>query len=140
MKDTLQNGMTFTHRYRVPQEKTVPFVFRESDLFQAMPPVFATAFMVGLMEWACMEALRPHMEDHEISLGTNICVTHSAATPPGIQVEVEVELLEVSGPKTRWSIIARDEKDVIGEGTHERFSIDGNKFAGIVAKKTASTA
>jgi fluoroacetyl-CoA thioesterase len=140
MKETLQNGMTFTHRYRVPQEKTVPFVFRESDLFQAMPPVFATAFMVGLMEWACMEALRPHMEDHEISLGTNICVTHSAATPPGMQVEVEVELLEVSGPKTRWSIIARDEKDVIGEGTHERFSIDGNKFAGIVAKKAASTA
>ena len=38
MKDTLQDGMTFTHRYRVPQEKTVPFVFREADLFQAMPP------------------------------------------------------------------------------------------------------
>ena len=127
MKDTLQNGMTFTHRYRVPQEKTVPFVFQESDLFQAMPPVFATAFMVGLMEWACMEALRPH---------TNICVTHSAATPPGMQVEVEVELLEVSGPKTKWSIVARDEKDVIGEGTHERFSIDGKKFESIVAKKT----
>jgi len=140
MKDTLQNGMTFTHRYRVPQEKTVPFVFRESDLFQAMPPVFATAFMVGLMEWACMEALRPHMEEGEISLGTNICVTHSAATPPGMQVEVEVELLEVNGPKTKWSIVARDEMDVIGEGTHERFSIDGNKFAGIVAKKAASAA
>ena len=140
MKDTLQNGMTFTHRYRVPQEKTVPFVFQESDLFQAMPPVFATAFMVGLMEWACMEALRPHMDDHEISLGTNICVTHSAATPPGMQVEVEVELLEVSGPKTKWSIVARDEKDVIGEGTHERFSIDGKKFESIVAKKTGRVA
>ena len=140
MKDTLQNGMTFTHRYRVPQDKTVPFVFREADLFQAMPPVFATAFMVGLMEWACMEALRPHMDDHEISLGTNICVTHSAATPPGMQVEVEVELLEVSGPKTKWSIVARDEKDVIGEGTHERFSIDGKKFESIVAKKTGRVA
>ena len=140
MKETLQNGMTFTHRYRVPQEKTVPFVFRESDLFQAMPPVFATAFMVGLMEWACMEALRPHMEEGEISLGTNICVTHSAATPPGMQVEVEVELLEVNGPKTKWSIVARDEKDVIGQGTHERFSIDGKKFTGIVAKKTGSIA
>jgi len=140
MKDTLQNGMTFTHSYRVPEEKTVPFVFRESDLFQAMPPVFATAFMVGLMEWACMEALRPHMDEGEISLGTNICVTHSAATPPDMQVEVEVELLEVSGPKTKWSIVARDEKDVIGQGTHERFSIDGNKFAGIVAKKAGSIA
>lgn len=140
MKDTLQKGMTFTHRYQVPQEKTVPFVFRESDLFQAMPPVFATAFMVGLMEWACMEVLRPHMDDDEISLGTNICVTHSAATPPGMQVEVEVELLEVNGPRTRWSIVARDEKDVIGEGTHERFAIDGKKFAGIVAKKAGGAA
>lgn len=140
MKDTLKNGLTFTHRYQVPQEKTVPFVFRESDLFQAMPPVFATAFMVGLMEWACMEALRPHMDEGEISLGTNICVSHSAATPPGMQIEVEVELLEVSGPKTKWSITARDEKDVIGEGTHERFSIDGNKFEGIVAKKTGGVA
>ena len=140
MKDTLQNGMTFTHRYRVPQEKTVPFVFQESDLFQAMPPVFATAFMVGLMEWACLEALRPYMDADEISLGTNICVTHAAATPPGMQVEVEVELLEVSGPRTKWSIVARDEKDVIGEGTHERFSIDRKKFAGIVAKKAGSVA
>jgi len=135
MKETLQSGLTFTHRYRVPDNKTVPFVFQESDLFQAMPPVFATAFMVGLMEWACMEALRPFMEEGEISLGTNICVTHAAATPPGMQVEVDVTLLEVSGPRTKWSIVARDEKDLIGEGTHERFSINGDKFRSIVAKK-----
>ena len=135
MKDTLQSGMTFTHQYTVPDNKTVPHVFQESDLFQAMPPVFATAFMVGLMEWACMEALRPYMDDGEISLGTNICVSHSAATPPGMQVEVEVTLNEVTGPRTRWSIVARDEQDVIGEGTHERFSIDGDKFSAIVTKK-----
>jgi len=138
MKDTLQNGLTFTHRYQVPQNKTVPYVFEESDLFQNMPPVFATAFMVGLMEWACMEALRPYMDDGEISLGTNICVTHSAATPPGMQVDVDVKLLEVSGPRTKWSITARDEKDLIGEGTHERFTIDGTKFRSIVGKKAGS--
>lgn len=138
MKETLQSGITFTHSYRVPQEKTVPFVYEESDLFQTMPPVFATAFMVGLMEWACMEALRPHMEEGEISLGTNICVTHAAATPPGMQVDVEVKLLEVNGPRTKWSITARDEMDLIGEGTHERFSIAGDKFRGIVAKKADS--
>ena len=138
MKETLQSGITFTHCYRVPQEKTVPFVYEESDLFQTMPPVFATAFMVGLMEWACMEALRPHMEEGEISLGTNICVTHVAATPPGMQVDVEVKLLEVNGPRTKWAITARDEMDLIGEGTHERFSIAGDKFRGIVAKKAGS--
>ena len=74
----------------------------------------------------------------EISLGTNICVSHAAATPPGMQVDVEVKLLEVSGPKTKWSIVARDELDVIGEGTHERFTIERNKFSGIVAKKAAN--
>jgi fluoroacetyl-CoA thioesterase len=135
MKETLQSGVSFTHTYVVPENKTVPFVFEESDLFQDMPQVFATAFMVGLMEWACMEALRPHMQEGEISLGTNICVTHAAATPPGMQVEVEVTLEEVSGPRTKWKITARDEQDIIGEGTHERFSIDGDKFKAIVAKK-----
>lgn len=135
MKPTLQAGMEFTHSYRVPQNKTVPHVFEESDLFQIMPPVFATAFMVGLMEWACMEALREHMEEGEISLGTNICVTHSAATPPGQEVVVKVKCLEVSGARTKWSISASDEKEVIGEGTHERFSINAEKFEQIVAKK-----
>lgn len=139
MKETLHSGLTFTHSYRVPEEKTVPHVFWESDLFQAMPPVFATAFMVGLMEWACMEALRPFMEDGEISLGTNICVSHSAATPPGMQVDVEVTLLDVNGPRTKWSIVARDEKDLIGKGTHERFTINGTKFSAMVAQKVGGS-
>jgi len=135
MKPSLQAGKEFTHRYRVPENKTVPFVFQESDLFQEMPAVFATAFMVGLMEWACMEALREHMEDGEISLGTAICVSHSAATPPGMEITVLVKCLEVSGPKTKWSVVARDEQDQIGEGTHERFTINAAKFEQIVARK-----
>lgn len=135
MKETLQGGMTFSHHYQVPTDKTVPYVFQESDLFQSMPSVFATAFMVGLMEWACMEALRPFMDEGEISLGTNVCVTHSAATPPGMQVVVDVTLMEVNGAKTKWSIVARDEKDIIGEGTHERFSINGEKFRKIIKQK-----
>ena len=139
MKETLEKGMTFTHHYQVPIEKTVPYVFQESELFQTMPSVFATAFMVGLMEWACMEALRPFMDEGEISLGTNVCVTHSAATPPGMRVEVDVTLVEVNGARTKWSIVARDEKETIGEGTHERFSINGEKFRKIVKQKADST-
>jgi fluoroacetyl-CoA thioesterase len=138
MKEGLSAGFELTHRYRVPLQKTVPYVFEESELFREMPNVFATAYMVGLMEWACMEALRPYMEDGEISLGTEICVNHCAATPPGMTVEVQVKCLDVQGPKTRWSIVARDEKEVIGEGTHNRFSIDAEKFARIVAKKVES--
>jgi len=138
MKSSLQAGLEFCHRYRIPEDKTVPYVFAESELFQGMPPVFATAFMVGLMEWACMEALRDHMEEGEISLGTHICVSHVAATPPGMMVEVRVKCLEVDGPKTRWSVVANDETDKIGEGTHDRFTINGEKFDKIVTAKQAS--
>ncbi len=137
MKTTLCAGMRHTHQYVVPENKTVPHVFEESELFQQMPKVFATAFMVGLMEWACMETLKPHMEEGEISLGTNICVSHQAATPPGMAVEIEVTCLEVDGAKTRWAVTARDEKELIGEGTHERFTIKAEKFARIVEKKSA---
>jgi fluoroacetyl-CoA thioesterase len=92
--------------------------------------------MVGLMEWACMEALREHMDEGEISLGTQINVSHCSATPPGMLVEVKVTCLEVDGAKTRWSIAAHDEKGLIGEGTHERFAINQEKFEKIVAAKT----
>lgn len=135
MKQTLKAGQKFTHRYRIPDTKTVPHVYEESDLFRDMPSVFATAFMVGLMEWACMEALRDHMEEGEISLGTNVCVSHSAATPPGMEVEVVATCEEVDGPKTKWSVVARDEKDTIGKGTHERFTISRAKFEKIVESK-----
>jgi len=135
MKSTLLAGDTAMHRYRVPADKTVPHVYAESDLFTAMPQVFATAYMVGLMEWACMEALRSHLEEGEISLGTHINVSHSAATPPGVEVTVEVTCLEVDGPRTRWSVVARDAVEEIGRGTHERYTIRRDKFERIVEKK-----
>jgi fluoroacetyl-CoA thioesterase len=137
MKSTLATGLECTHYYKVPQNKTVPFVYEESPLFQQMPGVFATAFMVGLMEWACMEALKPFMEEGEISLGTNICVSHLAATPAGMTVTVQVKCIEISGARSKWSIVARDEQDLIGEGTHERFTIQRGKFEKILEKKTA---
>ncbi|HMB17240.1 MAG TPA: thioesterase family protein [Pelovirga sp.] len=136
MKNTLSAGISYQHSYQVPSDKTVPHVFKESDLFAAMPPVFATAFMVGLMEWACMESLRPHMEEGEISLGTHICVSHQAATPVGMKVTVDVTCTKVDDGKTTWEVTARDEKDLIGKGTHERFTINAEKFAGILRKKS----
>ena len=134
MKETLQSGMTFTHQYQVPIEKTVPYVSQESDLFQTMPSVLATAFMVGLMEWACMEALRPFMGEDEISLGTNVCVTHSAATPAGMRVEIDVTLVEVHGSRTKMVCCReRRERDYRRRNTrkifHKRGEIQKNRQA-----------
>src|SRR5690606_28716342 len=54
MKPTLQPGLTFTFRYTVPPTRTVPHLYPESELFRAMPEVFATGYLVGLVEWACI--------------------------------------------------------------------------------------
>jgi fluoroacetyl-CoA thioesterase len=135
MKPTLAAGLTFTFRYRVPPEKTVPHVYPESEIFRAMPSVFATAYMVGLLEWACMEAMAPHLDAGEQSVGTGIWVTHTAATPPGLTVTVDVKLTKVEGRKLHFEVSAHDGVDPIGAGTHERFVIDGARFAKKAAEK-----
>jgi fluoroacetyl-CoA thioesterase len=135
MKPTLTPGKTFTFSYRVPPEKTVPHVYPESPLFREMPSVFATAYMVGLMEWACMEAMQPHLDAGEQSVGTAICVTHTAATPPGLTVKVDVKVTKVDGRRLAFEVSAHDGVDPIGAGTHERFVIDGARFARKAAEK-----
>ena len=135
MKETLAPGLEHTFSFVVSQEKTVPYVYPESDLFREMPQVFATAFMVGFMEWACMEALRPYLEEGERTLGTMINVTHQAATPPGMTVTAHVKCLEVEGKRTVWEIEARDDVEIIGKGTHERFIVNNEKFSARVQAK-----
>ncbi len=137
MKPSLAPGLAFTFRYVVPEEKTVPFVYPESQLFQEMPRVFATAYLVGLMEWACIEAMRPHLDAGEQSVGTAIAVTHTAATPPGFTVTVQVRVLEVEGRRLRFAVEAHDGADPIGAGTHERFVIDRARFVRKVEEKAA---
>ena len=136
MKDTLKPGLTYQFKFRVPPTKTVPHLFPESDLFQQMPQVLATGYMVGLMEWYCIEAIKPHLDwPREQSLGTHVSFSHLAATPPGLTVTVDVRLERVEGRKLVFSLTAHDGVDKITEGTHERFVIDAGKFNTKVAEK-----
>ena len=100
-----------------------------------MPEVFATGFMVGLVEWACIEAIAPHLEEGELSLGTHVDLSHDAATPPGMEVVARVRLEEVDGRKLTFSAVAEDARDRICEGTHRRFVIDRARFDAGVARK-----
>ena len=135
MKPTLKAGLTHRFRYQVPQNKTVPHLYPEVADFQAMPAVFATGFMVGLMEWTCMQLLAPHLEPGEGSLGVHIDVSHTAATPPGMTVTVEAECLAVQGPKVTFKVKAHDGVEAIGEGQHQRFIVAWDKFNTRVAQK-----
>ncbi|MCT2580423.1 MULTISPECIES: thioesterase family protein [unclassified Mesorhizobium] len=107
--------------------------------FADMPPVFATAFMVGFIEWACVEALRPFLSSHERTVGTHVDVSHVAATPVGMTVTADVELVAVQGRKLRFKVSCSDENGLIGEGFHERAVVDHDKFMARVLAKSGQT-
>jgi len=129
MKASLKPGIRLEHRFTVPSTKTVPSLYPEAPEFQAMPEVFATGFLVGLLEWACIKAVIPHIDwPREQTVGTHIDVSHEAATPPGLDVRVTVELLAVEGRRLVFAVEAHDGEDRISSGRHERFVIDKAKF------------
>ena len=139
MKDTLKAGIEHELRFRVPESKTVPALYPESSEFQAMPRVFATGYMVGLIEWACIQAINPHIDwPGEQTVGIKINVNHTAATPPGLDVSARVKLTEVDGRRLVFTIELNDGIDVISKGIHERFIIDAEKFNRRVSQKAES--
>ena len=130
MRESLRAGLEATFRYRVPESKTVPRIYDEAPDFQLMPEVLATGYLVALAEWACIELVKPHLDwPREQSLGTHVDLSHVAATPPGMTVEIHVRLQSVEGRKLVFAVKARDDLDVIGEGHHERHVIDAARFA-----------
>jgi fluoroacetyl-CoA thioesterase len=136
MKPTLAPGLKFEFVYEVPAAKTVPHLFPEAKQFQQMPDVLATGYLVGLIEWACIEAVNPHIEwPDEQTVGIHVDLSHSAATPPGFTVTVKGRLTAVEGRKLTFQITAEDGVDQICEGTHQRFVIEAARFDQNLRKK-----
>ena len=136
MKDSLRPGIEYEHRFTVTDAKTVPALYPEAPEFQAMPAVFATGFMVGLLEWACIRAVNPHLDwPAEQTVGTHVNVSHAAATPAGFEVTAKVRLVEVDGRRLVFEVEAHDGVELITKGTHERFVIDGRRFGERLARK-----
>jgi fluoroacetyl-CoA thioesterase len=100
-----------------------------------MPPVLATAYMIGFVEWTCMRLLEPYLEPQHRSLGTQVNLSHKAATPVGMKVTAEVVLESVEGRRLRFSVVCRDEVEVISEGEHERYVVDIERFLKGIEKK-----
>jgi fluoroacetyl-CoA thioesterase len=138
MKETLKPGLRYEHRLIVPPSKTVPALYPEAEEFLVMPEVFATGFLVGFLEWACIKAVNSHLDwPREQTVGTHIDVSHEAATPPGLEVTASVELIAMEGRKLTFAVSAHDGVDLISRGRHERFIIDKTKFEAKVGAKAA---
>ena len=116
MKDTLLPGIRYQHKFIVPESKIVAALYPESEEIVAMPKVFATGFLVGLLEWACIKAIKPHLDwPREQTVGTYIDVSHEAATPPGVEITSCVDLIIVEGKKLTFAVNAYDGVDLISK-------------------------
>lgn len=98
-------------------------------------PVFATPWMCALMEKAAWTAIAPALNEGESSVGTSLNISHLSATPLGLKVWAESEVTAVDGRKVDFKVAAYDEKGLIGEGTHQRFIIQDERFLARAAKK-----
>lgn len=90
--------------------------------------VFATPIMIGLMEGAALECAQPHLPKGYSTVGTSVNIKHIAATLVGKKVWAEAELIEIDRKRLVFKVEAFDEDKKIGEGIHERFIIEEEKF------------
>lgn len=90
--------------------------------------VLATPMMISLIEQTCNESVLPYLDEGQGTVGTLVNVAHTSATPIGMRVWCDSELVEVDRRRLVFNVKAYDECGLIGEGTHERFIIDTAKF------------
>lgn len=90
--------------------------------------VFATPSMIALMEKSACNCLAPFLEGDETTVGTELNVKHISATPAGLEVKAEAVLTEINGREFTFEVTASDSAGVIGNGTHKRFLVYGEKF------------
>lgn len=90
--------------------------------------VFATPCMIALMENTAYKSVQPFLDPGQGTVGTLLNVKHLAATPVGMEVRCETKLIEIDRKRLVFEVKAFDACGLIGEGTHERFVIDNQKF------------
>lgn len=100
--------------------------------------VFATPMMIGLMENAALSAVDLHLPKGYATVGTHLDVKHLAATPIGMKVYATADLVEIDGKRLVFKVEAYDEKEKIGEGKHERYIINLERFLDKTAEKKNS--
>ncbi|OPL07817.1 MAG: thioesterase [delta proteobacterium ML8_F1] len=122
MAKELEAGLKHVSEKIVQQSDTAT-VFGSGDM-----SVFSTPMMVGLMENAAMKAVGDYLEEGCQTVGIHLDIKHLAATPVGMKVRAEAELVEVKGKQLVFKVEAYDEKEKIGEGIHRRFIVDKTSF------------
>lgn len=130
MRETLLPGATGEARYRVVSENLV------SHHNPKGPAVLASPWVLSMMEHAAYNAIQPHLDEGEQSVGVGFDFRHLAPTPAGAQVVATAEVSLIEGMMVTLSIEARDEHEVIAQGTHVRAVIEMARFRKRLERKT----
>lgn len=125
----LKIGDNFTSKLTV-EEKHTAAAFGSGSIY-----VFSTPMMIGLMENAALKCAQLGLDEGLSTVGTSVNIKHLAATPMGQEVCATAELIGIDGKKLTFKVTAKDENELIGEGEHERFIIDSEKFLSRVNAK-----
>jgi fluoroacetyl-CoA thioesterase len=125
-------GTKAEQRVLVTAENAISFLGAEA------PRVLATPHMIGLMERTCRDLVLPQLEAGYDTVGTHVNVFHLAAAPIGMTVSFTAEITALAERRVEFRVEAWDEKEKIGEGTHQRAIINVAKFAARMAQKLAS--
>jgi len=129
MEINLKAGLQHTSTKVVTKDDTA------SKYGSGLVEVFATPAMVGLMENAAMNAVLPHLPKGCGTVGTQICIAHSKATPVGMKVQATATLTNADGKRLSFEVVAQDEQGEVGRGTHERYVIEVEKFMSRINQK-----
>ena len=126
----LPAGLTGTAELVVGEQHTAPRVG------SGRIRVLATPVMINLIEAAALAAVEQSLPEHHQSLGTHLDISHVAATPVGMRVRATAEVVRVEGRTIHFKVRADDERELIGEGTHERVVVNVDRFDKRVQEKT----
>lgn len=118
----LKVGLIFSQTLTVTKELTA------SNLGSGALPVYGTPYMIAFMESTSRHCVQEHLDEGCGTVGTMVSVKHLSATPIGMKVTCEAKLIEIDRRRLVFEVKAYDEKGLIGEGTHERFIIQNDKF------------
>jgi len=131
MNEKLRPGLSGSAELVVAEEHTAPRVG------SGRVHVLATPVMINLIEAAALVAVEHLLDPGYQSLGTVLQVRHIAATPVGMRVRATAEVTKVEGRTLHFRVEARDERDLIGDGTHERMIVNVERFDKRVQEKLA---
>jgi len=117
------------------KELTVTEDMTAIKLASGLLPVFATPSLIAFLENTCSDSVLDYMEDGCGTVGISVDIKHTAATPVGMKVYTQSELVEIDGRRLVFKVTARDEAGEIAHGIHERFIINNDKFMAKVNAK-----